>query len=247
MFTMNSWGLRLGGGVLKGESKIDTMPPLAEMELAKQGIATCCEGLIDCVATQALILYITGRPSFVGDTLGIDPVNNVVIFGHCYSPINLHGDDRVPYIIREHAIHRFAPEIVKNPEPGIQVEFPLDETVTVAKLSLADRKLAVFTGTTVDGRQLYRNFDDMLCKSKIVIKTDAEAILENYDSETFGVHRVVVYGDYRKPEASTKEFQHFFTQKHRLLPHKLTKRLPSHFVVKQGRYSSCVVMFLVGF
>jgi len=198
MFTMNSWGLRLGWGVLRGESKTDTMPSLAEMELAKQGIVTSCESLIDCIVTQALIFHITGRPSFVGDTLGIDPVNNVVIFGHCYAPINPHGNDRVPYIIREHAIHRFAPEIVKNPCPGIQVEFPLNETVTVAKISLHDEKLAVFTGTTVDGRSLYRNFDNLLCKSKIVVKTDVEALLKNYDAETFGIHRVVVYGNYRR-------------------------------------------------
>ena len=198
MISMNSWGLRLGWGILHGESKTNTMPPLAEMELSKQGIITSCEALIECLLTQAIFYYISGRPSFVGDTLGMDPINNVVIFGHCYSPINLHGNDRVPYTIRDHYIYELHPEIVKTPDPAIKVEFPINEIVTVAKVSLVEKKIAVFTGETIDPRPLYKNFDNLMCRSKIAIKTNVGALLKNYDAETFGIHRVVVYGDYRQ-------------------------------------------------
>jgi len=198
MISMNSWGLRLGWGVLRGESKTNTMPPLAEMELTKEGIITSCEGLIECLLTQAMFYYISGRPSFIGDTLGMDPINNVVIFGHCYAPINPHGNDRVPYIIRDHYIYELHPEIVKTPDPAIKVEFPLNETVTVAKVSLVEKMIEVFTGETIDPKRLYRNFDNLMCRSKIAIKTNVEALLKNYDAETFGIHRVVVYGDYRQ-------------------------------------------------
>jgi len=181
-FTIRSWS--------GAWQNVKIMPPLAEMELAKEHKVASCESLIEVLLTQMLVLYITGKPSFVGDTLGIDPIDEVIIHGHCYAPINPHGDDRVPYIIRTH-VHN-------SPSPGIWVEFPLNETVTGAKISLYNKKISVYSGKTVSGRSLYKNFNNIACRSKIVIKTNTKALLKNYDWSTFGIHRVVFYGDFRE-------------------------------------------------
>jgi len=162
----------IGSALYQG--KLEIRPPLAEMELAKDDIITSCESLIDCLVTQMWGFYVMGRPSFIGDTLGIDPVNGVAIYGHCYAPINPHGEDRVPYTIRSHAI---TPTTV-----GIQVGLPLNETVTVAKISVYDKKISVFTGESVDGRPLYKNFEDVACRTKVVVKVNnIKALMANYD------------------------------------------------------------------
>ena len=175
--------------------KMPVRPPLAEMELAKSGIVTSCESLIDCLITQLLGFYITGKLSFLGDVLtsgwlGTDLVNATFAIGHCYAPINPHGNDRVPYIIRNHAI---TPSTI-----GIQVELPVNETVTVVKVSVYDKKISVFTGQTVDGRALYKDFDNIACRTKVVVKTNNEKPMKNYDQAIFGCHRVVFYANFRE-------------------------------------------------
>jgi len=183
------------GPVLK-IGKMPVRPPLAEMELAKSNIVTSCESLIDCLTTQLLGFYMTGNLSFVGDVLSAswlkrEPVEGTFAVGHCYAPINPYGDDRrVPYIIRNHAI---TPSTV-----GILVELPLGETVTVAKLNVYGKKISIFTGRSVDGRSLYENFDDIACRTKVVVKTESEKVMKNYNRETFGVHRVVFFADISK-------------------------------------------------
>lgn len=193
--TMASWGFFCGWGELRGKGVTDAMPPLAEMELAKQLRVTSCETLIDCIVTQMAGLYSTGRPGFVGDALGFDPVHELGIFGHCYAPINPHGHDRVPYIIRSHAAsHAFG----RPTAVAIQVELPLDEIVTATKISVYDQKISLFTGRTVPGRSFYDGFDDLMCRTKLAVKTDVESVLRNLDNDTFGHHYVVFYGDWRE-------------------------------------------------
>ena len=41
-------------------------------------------------------------------------------------------------------------------------------------------------------------WDDLACRTKIAIKTNTKALIKNLDSKTFGVHRVVFYGDFRE-------------------------------------------------
>ena len=80
----------------------------------------------------------------------------------------------------------------------MQVNLPVGETVTVAKISMVDRKISLFTGETVSGEELFSGWDDILCRTKLAIKTDTAGLLEHLDWKTFGVHRVVFYGDFRE-------------------------------------------------
>jgi hypothetical protein len=195
--TMASWHFFAGRGDLKGKSVTDAMPPLAEMELSKQLKVTSCETLIDCIVTQMAGLYSTGRPSFVGDILGLDIYNQLAIFGHCYAPVNPYGDERrVPYTIREHAVSN---ETGKYPSAvAIEVELPVNEIITAVKFSVYDEKISLFTGNTVPAGNYYTGFDDVMCKTKLVAKIDMEPVRQNLDNDTFGHHYAIFYGDWRK-------------------------------------------------
>ena len=183
---------------------INVTPCLANTELNKHLRVGVCEGLVNSAITEMFSIYATGNPSFVGDVVGVDRVNDTVTFAHCQCPINPHGNDRTPYIIRSHALQKENkmlphdyPEAGSTPGAAVQVELPTDETVTAVKFSIYDRKIAVSTGVSVSGRGLYKGFDDILCRTKLVMKTDSDAFEKNYDTVTFGVHRNIIYGDHR--------------------------------------------------
>ena len=166
---------------------------LPSSQFCTEGIVATSETLIDSLVTQQLGLFVTGSTGFNGDYL-IDPFNGIAIIGHCECPFNPWGDDRrVPYIIRN--LPRW-----RKGEGGacVQVELPVDETVTVARLSVYDRKLTVFTGRAVPGRKFFHDWDDLACRTKLAVEADAEALLRNVDWKTFGVHRVAFYGDHRR-------------------------------------------------
>jgi len=57
-------------------------PCLANTELNRQLKVGVCEGLVNSAVTELLGLYLTGRPSFIGDVIGIDSINNVITFAH---------------------------------------------------------------------------------------------------------------------------------------------------------------------
>lgn len=166
---------------------------LPSSQFCTDGIIATSECLVNSLLTQQLGFYITGRPSFNGDYI-IDPFYNVAIIGHCECPFNPYGDERrAPYIIRN------LPRLRKNKGGAcVQVNLPLNETVTVAKISVYDKKISVFTGQTVSGRELYDEWDNLACRTKLAIKTDTKALLRNLDWQTFANHRVVFYGDFRE-------------------------------------------------
>lgn len=166
---------------------------LASSQFCTDGIIATSECLINSLITQQLGFYITGRQSFNGDYI-IDPFNNIAIIGHCECPLNPYGDEKkCSYTIRN------LPRWRKN-EGGacIQVDLPLNETVTVAKISIYDKKISLFTGKTTSGKEIFNEWDNLACRTKVAIKTNTEMLLKNIDWQTFGVHRIVFYGDFRE-------------------------------------------------
>jgi len=166
---------------------------LPASQLFTDGIIATSETLIDGLLTQQLGLYITGRAGFCGDYL-IDPYTEIAIIGHCELPLNPYGDDRkAPYIIRN------LPLWEENKGGAcVQVNLPVGETVTVAIISMHQKEICVFTGKTVNGENFFKDWDDLLCRTKLAIKTNAKALAENIDCKTFGNHRVAFYGDFRQ-------------------------------------------------
>ncbi|MCK4416885.1 MAG: hypothetical protein KAV99_01805 [Candidatus Latescibacteria bacterium] len=166
---------------------------LPSSQFCTDGIVATSETLMDSLITQQLGLYITGSTGFNGDYI-IDPPIDTAIVGHCECPFNPYGDERrVPYVIRNR------PQVELNVGGAcVQANLPIGETVTVAKISMHEKKISVFTGETVSGDELFPHWDDILCRTKLAIKTDAKVLFENVDWKTFGNHRVAFYGDYRQ-------------------------------------------------
>lgn len=202
---------------------IKAMPPLAEMELAKELIPCCCQNDMNALVTQMIGTYISGRPGFVGNqvsrwngTRREDAVKslpeNYLAIGHCYGPINPHGNDRVPYVIREHAYydlgwgrtddkralwrkeeHLRANKKLKEENitlVGIRVEWPVDEVVSIVKFDPYNKKVQVFTGRTFDPHPFFKDFDNTACKTKMAIKTDVP-----FENRLLGAHLVAFYGN----------------------------------------------------
>jgi hypothetical protein len=72
------------------------------------------------------------------------------------------------------------------------VEFPHGEMLTTIKISILKKKIAVRTGKIIGTIR-----DEKACRVKILVETNAKKILEKYDWDTFGLHRVSFLGDHR--------------------------------------------------
>ena len=170
---------------------------LPSSQFCTEGVVATSETLVDSLVTQQLGFWLTGNAGFNGDYI-VDRENGKAYVGHCECPFNPYGDDRrVPYVIRN------LPQWpIDQQEVGgacVHVKLPDDgDFVTVSKLSVHDRKLSLFSGRTVPGESLFPAWDDILCRTKLAIDTNAEALLKNLDWATFGNHRVAFYGDHRK-------------------------------------------------
>ena len=166
---------------------------LPTSQLCTDGIVAASETLTDCLLTQQLGFYITGSAGLLGDYT-IDPLNNTAIIAHCEGTFKPYGDERrAPYVIRN------LPFVEENTAGAcVQINYPIGETVTVAKIGTHEKELSVFTGQTVSGEELFPYWDDVLGRNKVAVRTDAEALLDNVDWKSFGNHRTVFFGDYRQ-------------------------------------------------
>lgn len=218
--TMASWHML---GYENDDPSTDVMPPLAWMELSKQNIPCCCESMIDCLATQLIGQYLSdGHAGFAGDPLErwadwdarlkTDDPGDVVIIGHCGAPITPHGDDRIPYTIRDHVVsgevrterisHNWRQyATLCEPDATITattVDWPSDEPGTIAKFDVYEKRLFFCTGTILDGEALYEDFADTVCRNKIVVGMDAAEEYQLFHEvfrKQYGGHAVVFYGD----------------------------------------------------
>ncbi len=166
---------------------------LPTSQLCTEGIVAASETLTDCLLTQQLGFYITGSAGLLGDYT-IDPLSDTAIIAHCEGTFKPYGDERrAPYLIRN------LPFVEENTGGAcVQINYPIGETVTVAKIGTHGKKLSVFTGETVSGEELFPYWDDVLGRNKLAVRTDAAALLENVDWKTFGNHRTAFFGDHRQ-------------------------------------------------
>jgi hypothetical protein len=212
------------------EHKVNAWTPLTILELSKEHIPCCCQSHVDCLVTQLIGCRLTGgRPGFVGDVLndwsfkaaGARP-KDVIVVGHCGAPINPHGNDRIPYLIRDH-IHSDKkwggkPNDVAE---ATTVTWPANEPVTVAKFDVGRKKVSIFSGQVLDGNALFVDFPNCICRNKMVVQLNQPEgcyLLPSKPNEgsfrswwgSWGCHQVVFYGDLRdafKELAQLKGFQ----------------------------------------
>ena len=186
---------------LTGSGKVEDMfwPGLGLMEFQKRGIQAVCQNYPNILVTHLLGYYITGRPSMLGDLM-IDTFNNTSILTHCGAPINPWGDERrIPYVIWSHAQSPVRNTLRPGSGTGAQVNYPANEPVTIWKVYVLHKKIGLYTGTTVDGHSLYRDFDAIMCRTKLVARVDgAKKIQRNFSPDEYGIHRAATLGDLRE-------------------------------------------------
>jgi len=183
-----------GYGKFPGHYSVLPSQGLPSSQLCTEGIVAAGETLLNSLITQQLGYNFTGCTGQDGDYF-IDFLNDIAITAHCEAPFNPYGDEkRAPYIIRN------LPFFEEENTGGavVQVNYPIGVPVTVAKIDMNNKKIAVFTGETVSGEELFPYWNDLLCRTKVAIKTNAKALHDNRDWNTFGHHRVTFFGDYRQ-------------------------------------------------
>jgi len=184
-----SWGEGTGGESVAAsigeEYLVSGSLPLTEFRL--HGIPACCQSDMEGLVTQVIGEYLTGRPGLHGDTT-IDPFNNVTQVCHCNAPLNPYGDNyRAPYTIGGEALRR----------PQAYVDLPQEGPVTVIRVNILEKKISLWGGELVPGETIYKDFFESCCCTKLIARTNAKLIYENYDHRTFGNHHSAFYGDHR--------------------------------------------------
>ncbi len=198
------------------EKRVLAWTPLAILELSKERIPCCCQSHVDCLVTQLIGSTLTGgRPGFVGDVLNdwaFKPAGerpqNVIVVAHCGAPINPHGNDRIPYLIRDH-IHSDKWNVLGAVAEATTVTWPADEPATVVKFDVFRKKVSVYTGTVLDGNRLYVDFPNCICRNKMVVQIDRPDdcyLLPSSPKEgsfrswwgSWGCHQVAFYGNLRE-------------------------------------------------
>ncbi len=198
------------------EKKVRGWTPLAILELSKEHVPCCCQSHVDCLVTQLIGCRLTdGRPGYVGDVLNdwafkptAERPKNVIVVGHCGAPINPHGDDRIPYLIRDHWHANWTWPGGDDISTATTVTWPTNEKATVVKFDVFRKKVSIYAATVRDGNALFVDFPNAICRNKIVLeldRPDQTYLLPSSEKEgafrswwgTWGCHQVVFYGDLR--------------------------------------------------
>ncbi len=198
------------------DQKVNAWTPLAILELSKEHIPCVCQSHVDCLVTLVIGSWLTDdRQGFMGDVLNdwafppvADRPEHVIVIGHCGAPITPKGKDRIPYLIRDH-IHSnkkwFGPEDVPT---ATTVRWPADEAATVVKFDVYRRKVSAFGATVLDGNLLFDDFDNRICRNKMVVRIHHPDRCYLLPSDpkggafrnwwgSWGCHQVAFYGDLR--------------------------------------------------
>ena len=123
----------------------------------------CVPGIqSDCNLCQMVGYYMTGRMSYVHD-IAADPFNNVTFHMHCGCPIrNVWGDKDLPYMIRDYTTGRWHEELKRRDGAVPVPEFPIGVPVTIWKIQVVQKRILIWTGTSISGHSLYKDFEDVL-------------------------------------------------------------------------------------
>jgi hypothetical protein len=167
--------------------KLPAYPCLAFMELIKDNIYGICESDMDSTASYIFGLTITNRPGFVSNHC-LDTVNNQITYMHCVAPNRLFGTHG-PQSDYEVVYHGETHYLGASP----RIKFPIGEPVTTIKISILEKKIAIQIGKIIDNI-----VDKRGCVSKMLVESNVTDIMDNYDWETFGWHRVTFIGDWKE-------------------------------------------------
>jgi len=175
-------------GTLFLTGKMPAFPCYTFSRLMDEGCAGICESDLDSGVSALLARYLFDKPSIMTNQ-SLDTVHDRVTYMHCWAPTRLYGLDRepLPYEIDRHGESHGMGAVP-------YVEFPKGEVLTTIKVSVLKKKVALRSGRIAGSTAE----DERACRVKVIVEDDAEKILEKYDWDTFGLHRVSFLGDHRR-------------------------------------------------
>ncbi len=168
--------------------KIPAFPCFTFSKLMDEGIVGICESDLDSGISALLVRYLFDKPSIMTNQ-SLDTVHNLVTYMHCWALTKLYGIEKEPL---PHEIDRHGESYGLGAVPF--VNFPEGEILTTIKISMLKKKIALRSGKIVKTV----TDDDRACRVKVIVEDNAEKILEKYDWDTFGLHRVSFLGDYKR-------------------------------------------------
>ena len=166
--------------------KLPAYPCLGFWQLNNEGLLGVCQADLESAITQLVGQSLTKRPGFISDP-AFDASNSNIIYAHCVAPTKVFGEEKpaVPYRIRSHAEDRKG--------AALEAIMPSGEVLTTIKINVLAQKMAIHQAESEGSMETDRG-----CRTKLVGKANITTILENWDFDTFGWHRVTFFGDFRK-------------------------------------------------
>lgn len=168
------------------EGRLPAYPCLGFSQFNNEGSLGACEADLEATLSQLIGQYLTGRPGFISDPV-IDTASSQIVYAHCVAPTRPFGKDSpaAPYRIRSHAEDRKG--------ASIQAILPPNQPLTTIKVNALAKKLAIHQARSIGNVD-----EERACRTKLAAEANVRKILENWDFQTFGWHRVTFYGDFRE-------------------------------------------------
>jgi len=160
---------------------------LAHTLLKDMGYPAACEGDMNVLMAMAVLMYTSGRSSYMGNSSLISKEENLIRIGHDVPGLKMKGFDAddLPYTL--------TPFTQGGWGATIRYDFSRDvgEAVTLARFDPAARRLLVTTGEITGGDGV----DTVGCSLSARVRVGDAVELFHREAD-FGHHLAMVYGDY---------------------------------------------------
>ena len=138
-------------------------------------MSVSCEGDVDSAVTMLFTKHLTSSKLWMANP-GIHP-DKTINFSHCTGPINC-LNYRNKAILRNH--HESSIGV------SLQIEYPLNTTVTAVRISNECNDITIQKGITVKGER------ENVCRSQMYVKLDD---FDKYINTALGCHQVFAFED----------------------------------------------------
>ena len=138
--------------------------------------AAACEGDVDSAITMLAMKHIARTKLWMANP-GLHP-DGTINFSHCTAPLNINGDGKCRYMLRNHHESGIG--------TSVQAEYPIGSTVTACRISDDAKKMTVQKGVTIAGP--YEN----ACRTQVYVQFDN---FTRYIETVLGCHQVFAFED----------------------------------------------------
>ncbi len=160
---------------------------LAHSLLKDEGFPSACEGDINVLLAMTLLMYLSRKSAFMGNSYMLDEKENIIALHHDVPGLKMKGleESDLPYEIRNFTVGGWG--------ATLRYDFSKDkgETVTLARFNPTATKLLVTKGKIVG----CGGFDMVGCSLRAEIRVP-DAVRLFHKEMDFGHHLAMVYGDY---------------------------------------------------